>query len=95
VNLSVRPKVRMKVDELLAWSQRQPDDRDELVDAVRAATLPCQLFIDRVGVKISEETLRIPVAAHCEAELDRQAMIVASPVITGVSRSRDATLLGP
>jgi hypothetical protein len=47
----------MKVDELLAWSQRQPDDRDELVDA---ATLPCQ-----------------------------------SPVITGVSRLRNAALLVP
>jgi Uma2 family endonuclease len=26
------PKVRMKVDEFLAWSERQPDDRYELVD---------------------------------------------------------------
>jgi len=26
------PKLRMKVDEFLAWSERQPDDRHELVD---------------------------------------------------------------
>jgi Uma2 family endonuclease len=32
MNASVLPKVRMKVDEFLAWSQRQPDDRYELVD---------------------------------------------------------------
>jgi Uma2 family endonuclease len=30
--MSVLPKVRMKVDEFLAWSKRQPDDRYELVD---------------------------------------------------------------
>jgi Uma2 family endonuclease len=32
MNAPVLPKVRMKVDEFLAWSQRQPDDRYELVD---------------------------------------------------------------
>jgi Uma2 family endonuclease len=30
--MSVLPKVRMKVDEFLLWSARQPDDRYELVD---------------------------------------------------------------
>jgi Uma2 family endonuclease len=30
--MSVLPKVRMTVDEFLAWSARQPDDRYELVD---------------------------------------------------------------
>jgi Uma2 family endonuclease len=30
--MSAQPKVRMKVDEFLAWSERQPDDRYELVD---------------------------------------------------------------
>jgi Uma2 family endonuclease len=32
VNAPVLPKVRMKVDEFLAWSARLPDDRYELVD---------------------------------------------------------------
>jgi Uma2 family endonuclease len=102
------PNVRMNVDEFLAWSERQPDDRYELVDgeivtmtrdtighnqakfaaclalynAVRAAKLPCQFFIDGVGVKINEKNLRIPdVVVHCGAESDPNAMIVESPVI--------------
>jgi Uma2 family endonuclease len=108
MNVSLVPKMRMNVDEFLARSQRQPDDRHELVDgeivamtrdtighnqpkgaayvalrdAVRAAALPCQVFIDGVGVKINEKTLRIPdVVVHCGAELDLNAMIVESPVI--------------
>jgi len=108
MNVSLVPHVRMNVDEFLAWSERQPDDRYELVDgevvamtrdtighnrakfaaclalynAVRAAKLPCQVFIDGVGVKINEKTLRIPdVVVHCGAELDPDAMIVESPVI--------------
>jgi Uma2 family endonuclease len=32
MNAPVLPKKRMKVDEFLAWSARQPDDRYELVD---------------------------------------------------------------
>ena len=102
------PNVRMNVDEFLVWSERQPDDRYELVDgeiilmtrdtighnrakfapclalynAVLAAKLPCQVFIDGVGVKINEKTLRIPdVVLHCRAELDPKGMIVESPVI--------------
>jgi hypothetical protein len=35
MNAPVLPKARMKVDEFLAWSERQPDDRCELVDGVR------------------------------------------------------------
>jgi Uma2 family endonuclease len=108
MNVSLVPKVRMNVDEFLAWSERQPDDRYELVDgeivamtrdtighnrakfaaclalynAVRAAKLLCQVFIDGVGVKINEKTLRIPdVVVHCGVELDPNAMIVESPVI--------------
>jgi Uma2 family endonuclease len=32
MNAPVMPKQRMKIDEFLAWSARQPDDRYELVD---------------------------------------------------------------
>jgi Uma2 family endonuclease len=108
MNVSLAPNVRMNVEEFLVWSERQPDDRYELVDgeivamtrdtighnrakgaayvalrdAVRAATLPCQVFIDGVGVKINDKNLRIPdVVVHCGAELDPNAMIIESPVI--------------
>jgi Uma2 family endonuclease len=108
MNVSLMPNVRMNIDEFLVWSERQPDDRYELVDgaivamtrdsighnrakfaaclalynAVRAANLPCQVFIDGVGVKINERTLRIPdVVVHCGTELDPKAMMVESPVI--------------
>jgi Uma2 family endonuclease len=53
-----------------------------LQDAVRAAGLPCLVFIDGVGVAISEKTLRIPdVLVHCGAEPALDAMIVESPLI--------------
>jgi len=108
MNVSVIPKVRMNVDEFLAWSERQPDDRYELVDgeivamtrdtvrhnrakaaawraledAVRAAGLPCVVFIDGVGVAIDDNTLRIPdVLVQCGTEPDPNAMIVESPLI--------------
>jgi Uma2 family endonuclease len=50
--------------------------------AVRAAGVPCEVFIDGVGVRIKDDTLRIPdVVVHCGAELDPGAMIVGSPLI--------------
>ena len=99
---------RMNVAEFLAWSERQPDDRHELVDgrvvgttrdtvrhnltkfaaaqalneAIRAAAAPCVVFIDGVGVQISEKTLRIPdVMVQCGAAPDLDAMIVERPLI--------------
>ncbi|HWN51078.1 MAG TPA: Uma2 family endonuclease [Xanthobacteraceae bacterium] len=108
MNVPVVPKVRMNVDEFLVWSERQPDDRYELVDgeivamtrdtvrhnrtklaaclalrdAVRAAGLPCEVFIDGVGVAINEKTLRIPdVVVQCGAEPDPRAMVIESPLI--------------
>jgi Uma2 family endonuclease len=98
----------MTVPEFLAWSERQPDDRYELVDgeivamtrdtvrhnraksaaylalyeAVRTAGLPCLVFIDGVGVVVSDDTLRIPdVLVQCGAEPDPDAMVVESPLI--------------
>jgi Uma2 family endonuclease len=108
MNAPIVPKMRMKVDEFLAWSERQPDDRYELVDgevvamtrdtvrhnltklavaralqdAVRAAALPCLVFIDGVGVKINDKTLRIPdVLVQCGAEPDPDALIIESPLV--------------
>jgi Uma2 family endonuclease len=108
MNAPVVPKARMKVDEFLAWSERQPDDRYELVDgqivamtrdtvrhnrakfaaaraledAVRAAGLPCVVFIDGVGVAINDKTLRIPdVSVQCGAEPDPDSLVIESPLI--------------
>jgi len=108
MNVSLIPNVRMNVDEFLAWSERQPDDRYELVDgeivamtrdraghnrtkgaayvalrdAVRAAALPCEVFIDGMAVAINENTVRIPdVIVQCGAELDSTALVTDLPVI--------------
>jgi Uma2 family endonuclease len=108
VNVPLVPQVRMNVDEFLVWSERQPDDRYELVDgeivamtrdtirhnrtkgaayvalynAVRAAGLACEVFVDGVGVAINEKTLRIPdVMVQCGAEPDPRAMVIESPLI--------------
>lgn len=108
MNTNTLPKARMRVDEFLAWSERQSDDRYELVDgeivamtrdsvrhnrtktaawralddAVRAAGLPCVVFVDGVGVPINDRTLRIPdVMVQCGAEPDPNALIVESPLI--------------
>ena len=108
MNVTVLPQARMNVEEFLSWSERQSDDRYELVDgeiiamtrdtvrhnltkfaacralydAVQAGRLPCQVFIDGVGVKISNRTLRIPdVVVQCGTEIDPAAMIVESPLI--------------
>jgi len=63
-----------------------------LEDAVRAASLPCIVLIDGVGVAINDSTLRIPdVLVQCGAEPDPNAMIVESPliVVEVVSRSSE------
>jgi len=53
-----------------------------LRDAIGAAGVPCEVFIDGVGVRINDATLRIPdVVVHCGAEPDPRAMIVGSPLI--------------
>jgi Uma2 family endonuclease len=110
MNVSLVPEtdVRMNVEEFLAWSERQPDDRYELVDgevvamtrdtighnrakltaclallnAVRLAKLPCEVFIDGLGVAINERTLRIPdVVVQYDAASDPKAMLASSPMI--------------
>jgi len=108
MNVNVLPGTRMNVDEFLAWSARQQDDRYELVDgkiismsrdsvqhnqtkanawralddAVRAAGLPCLVFVDGVGVRINDKTLRIPdVMVHCGTRPDPKALIVEAPLI--------------
>ncbi len=108
MNVSLVPDARMNLGEFLAWSERQPDDRYELVDggivamtrdtighnrakltacltllnAVRLAKLPCEVFIDGVGVAINERTLLIPdVVVQCGAVSDPKAMLASSPVI--------------
>jgi len=53
-----------------------------LRDAIRAAGVPCEVFIDGVGVKIKDDTLRIPdVVVHCGAGPDPGAMFIETPMI--------------
>jgi Uma2 family endonuclease len=53
-----------------------------LLNAIRLAKLPCEVFIDGVGVSINERTLRIPdVVVQRGAASDPKAMLVSSPVI--------------
>jgi Uma2 family endonuclease len=53
-----------------------------LDDAVRAAGLPCVVFVDGVGVTINDNTLRIPdVLVQCGAEPDPDALTVDAPLI--------------
>ena len=53
-----------------------------LDDAVRAAGLPCVVLIDGVGVRINEQTVRIPdVVVHCGAEPAPDALIIEAPLI--------------
>jgi len=118
MNVSLVPDVRMNVEEFLGWSERQPDDRYELVggevvamtrdtiqhnrtkgatfralwDAVRAAGLPCEVFIDGIAVAINENTVRIPdIIVQCGAEPHPGAMLAESPlvVVEVVSPSSD------
>ena len=50
--------------------------------AIRAAGVPCEVFIDGVGVKIKDGTLRIPdVVVHWGAGPDAGATVVETPVI--------------
>jgi Uma2 family endonuclease len=53
-----------------------------LQDAVRAAALSCNVFIDGVGITINENTLRIPDASvQCGVDPDFDAMIIEAPLI--------------
>jgi Uma2 family endonuclease len=53
-----------------------------LRDAIRKAGVPCEAFIDGVGVKINDRTLRIPdVLVQCGVGPDPVAMVVESPGI--------------
>jgi Uma2 family endonuclease len=53
-----------------------------LRDAIPAAGVHCEVFIDGVGVRVNDDTLRIPdCVVDCGAELDPGAMIVDSPLI--------------
>ena len=51
-------------------------------DAVQAAGLPCVVFVDGIGVRINDKTLRIPdVVVQCGEEPEPDAMIIQSPLI--------------
>lgn len=53
-----------------------------LEDAVQAGGLPCVVFIDGVGLRVGDRTVRIPdVLVHCGAEPDPDALLIDSPVV--------------
>jgi Uma2 family endonuclease len=106
--MNVLPRMRMNVDEFLAWSEHQPDESYELVDgrvvamtrdtvlhnlvkgevfstlrdAVRAAALPCHVFVDGVGIAVNKDTLRIPdVALQCGVDPNPKAMTIDAPLV--------------
>lgn len=65
-----------------------------LLNAVREAGLPCEVFIDGIGVAINEKSLRIPdLVVQCGAGLAPSAMLADVPVIAvevvSPSRERD------
>jgi Uma2 family endonuclease len=64
MNAPVVPKARMKVDEFLAWSERQPDDRYELVDGEIVAMTRDTVRHNRTKARRGE---RLDVAARCPA----------------------------
>jgi Uma2 family endonuclease len=53
-----------------------------LLAAVRTAGLPCEVFVDGLGVAINEKSLRIPdVVVQCGVEVPPNAMIADAPLI--------------
>jgi Uma2 family endonuclease len=53
-----------------------------LLNAVRTAGLPCEVFIDGLGIAINEKSLRIPdVVVQCGAAVAPNAMIANAPTI--------------
>ena len=62
MNAPVLPKARMKVDEFLAWSERQPDDRYELVDGEIATRIAHDgdIVLDPSGLTVAVAALLGP-----------------------------------
>ena len=53
-----------------------------LRQAVQAAGLSCEVFIDGVGIAVNDKTLRIPdVSVQCGAKQDPDSMTIESPLI--------------
>jgi Uma2 family endonuclease len=53
-----------------------------LAAAIKAAGLPCQAFVDGIGVKISDDTTYVPDAlVNCGPPLSADVMLAANPVI--------------
>ncbi len=78
MNVSLVPDVRMNVEEFLAWSERQPDDRYELVDGEIVA-----MTRDRAGHNRTKcaayVALRDAVRAsglRCEVFIDGMAVAI-------------------
>ena len=62
MNAPALPKTRMNVDEFLAWSKRQPDDRYELVNGEIVAT--AEGFSPRGKKNLNWSAMIPPLAYH-------------------------------
>jgi Uma2 family endonuclease len=68
--------------ERVGHAQSKANTWRALADAIRAAGLPCQAFVDALGVKISDDTTYIPDAlVNCGPPLPADVMLAANPVI--------------
>jgi len=53
-----------------------------LANAIKAARIPCEAFIDGLGIRVDDHTLYIPDASvNCGEAVDAQAQTLPSPVI--------------
>jgi hypothetical protein len=90
VNASALPKVRVNGDELLAWSQRRPDDIDTkfLDDLTAASNHPCLIsFAERRARARCERngagTPESPIVQGGETALDPPGISVSVAALLG------------
>jgi Uma2 family endonuclease len=68
--------------ERVGHAQAKLSAVNALAAAIKAASLPCQAFVDALGVKISDDTTYIPDAlVNCGPPLPADVMLAAYPVI--------------
>jgi Uma2 family endonuclease len=68
--------------ERVGHAQSKANTWRALDDAIKAAGLPCQAFVDALGVEISAETTYNPDAlVNCGSPLPADVMLAANPVI--------------
>ena len=68
--------------ERVGHAQSKANAWRALADAIKVAGLPCQAFVDGLGVKISDDTTYVPDAlVNCGPPLPTDVMLAANPVV--------------